>query len=119
MMRPVGENLQIYLHRAPVDMRLGRNGLASLAQDMMREGVFNGAMFIFVGRRFDSLKVLYWEKNGFALWSKKIEGQEKYHWSRLLLEEVVTLTTEQLNWLLDGYDVWTQPHQMLKFAHAS
>jgi hypothetical protein len=33
--------------------------------------------------------------------------------------EVVTVTVEQLNWLLDGYDIWTQPHQMLKFQHAS
>jgi len=55
----------------------------------------------------------------FALWSKKIESAEKYHWPRLLQEEVVTLTSEQLNWLLDGYDIWTQPHQMLRYQHVS
>jgi len=32
---------------------------------------------------------------------------------------VVTLTAEQLNWLLDGYDIWTQPHQMLRFERAA
>jgi hypothetical protein len=53
------------------------------------------------------------------LWSKKIESAEKYHWPRLLQEEVVTLTSEQLNWLLDGYDIWTQPHQMLRYQHVS
>jgi hypothetical protein len=59
------------------------------------------------------------QRNGFALWSKKIESGEKYHWPRLLEEEVVQLTVEQLNWLLDGYDIWTQPHRMIKFQHAS
>ena len=48
-------------------------------------------------------------RNGFALWSKRIESAEKYHWPRMPQEEVVTVTTEQLNWLLDGYDIWTQP----------
>jgi transposase len=119
MMRPVGEELRVYLHRAPIDMRRGRNGLAAIAREVMQVDPFSGALFIFVGRRFDTLKILYWEKNGFALWGKKIESEEKYHWPRWLQEEIVTLTSEQLNWLLDGYDIWTQPHRMLKFQHAS
>jgi transposase len=65
------------------------------------------------------LKILWWERNGFVVWWKKIEGRDKFHWPRLLQEEVVTLTAEQLNWLLDGYDIWTQPHQMLRFARAA
>jgi hypothetical protein len=32
---------------------------------------------------------------------------------------VVTLSGEQLEWLLEGYDIWTQPHQMLRFARAT
>lgn len=119
MMRPCGEGLKIYLYRAPIDMRKGRNGLAALAQQAMQLDPFSGGLFIYVGRRFNALKILYWERNGFALWSKKIESAEKYHWPRLLQEEVVSLTLEQVNWLLDGYDIWTQPHRMLKFQHAS
>ena len=119
MMRPGGEDLKIYLHRAPIDMRKGRNALAALAQQVMKVDPFGGALFIYVGRRFNALKILYWERNGFALWSKRIESAEKYHWPRVLAEEVVMVTVEQLNWLLDGYDIWTQPHRMLKFQHAS
>jgi hypothetical protein len=37
----------------------------------------------------------------------------------MLQEEAVAVTTEQLNWLLDGYDIWTQPHRMLQFKHVS
>lgn len=119
MMRPCGEDLKIYLYGTPIDMRKGRNGLAALAQEAMKCDPFSGGLFLYVGRRFNALKILYWERNGFALWSKRIESGEKYHWPRLLEEEVVTLTVEQLNWLLDGYDIWTQPHRMLKFQHAS
>jgi transposase len=118
MMRPVGDDLKIYLHRAPADMRKGRTGLAAVARAGMADvDVFSGALFIFVGRRYDTVKVLYWDKNGFALWTKRIESEERYHWPRLLQEEVVTLTTDQLNWLLDGYDIWTQPHRTIRFDH--
>jgi transposase len=119
MMRPCGEDLKIYLHRARIDMRKGRNSLAGLAQEVMKVDPFGGALFVYVGRRFNALKMIYWDRNGFALWTKRIEGAEKYHWPRMLQEEVVSLTTEQLNWLLDGYDIWTQPHRMLKFQHVS
>jgi transposase len=99
-------------------MRKGRHGLAAIAREVMQEApVFSGALFIFIGRRYDTLKILYWEKNGFVLWNKKIESKERYHWPRVLQEVVVTLTTEQLNWLLDGYDIWAQPHRTIKFSH--
>jgi transposase len=119
MMRACGEELKVYLYRAPIDMRKGRNGLAALAQEAMKLDAFSGALFIYVGQRFKALKILYWERNGFAVWWKKIESDEKFHWPRLLQEEVITLTVEQLNWLLDGYDVWAQPHRMIKFSHVS
>ena len=119
-MRPVGEELRIYLHRAPIDMRRGRNGLAAIAREAMQADPFAGAIISSsLGGDLIRLKILYWERNGFALWWKKIESEEKYHWPRLLEEEVVTLSTEQLNWLLDGYDIWTQPHRMIRFSHAS
>jgi len=119
MMRAVGEELRVYLCREPVDMRRGRHGLAGLAREVLRVDPFCGALFIYVGRRYDTIKVLYWDRNGFAVWHKKIEGREKFHWPRLSEEEVIALTAEQLNWLLEGYDIWAQPHRMLKFAHLS
>ena len=58
-------------------------------------------------------------RNGYAIWQKKIESDEKFHWPRLLQEDVISLTAEQLNWLLDGYDVWSAPHRMIRFTHVS
>ncbi len=96
MMRPVGE-LKVYLHREPIDMRRGRNGLAALVREAMSQDPFAPeALYVFVGRRY-----------------------EKFRWPRMLEQDVVTLTAEQLNWLLDGYDVWSTPHRMIRFTHVS
>jgi len=66
MMRPYGEDLKVYLCREPVDMRKARNGLAALAQEAMKLDPFSGALMVFVGRRFNAVKILYWSRNGFA-----------------------------------------------------
>ena len=119
MMRPMGE-VKVYLHRAPIDMRRGRNGLAALVREGMQQDPFAAqALYVFIGRRYDTLKILSWDRNGFAVWWKRIESDEKCHWPSLLQEDVITLTAEQLNWLLDGYDVWAAPHRMIKFTHVS
>jgi transposase len=119
MMRPSGD-VQVYLHRAPIDMRTGRNGLAALVREGMHQDPFaEQALYVFIGRRYDALKILGWDRNGYAIWQKKIESDEKFHWPRMLEEDVVTLTAEQLNWLLDGYNVWSAPHRMIRFTHVS
>ena len=119
MLRPSAPDLKVYLHRAPIDMRRGRNGLAAIVREVMREDPFGGGLFLFIGKRFDALKILCWDRNGFSVWHKVIESDEKFHWPRLFEEDVVTLTSEQLTWLMDGYDVWAQPHRMLKLTHVS
>jgi transposase len=57
MMRPVGE-VKVYLHREPIDMRKGRNGLAALVREGMRQDPFaSEALYVFVGRRYDALRI--------------------------------------------------------------
>lgn len=119
MLRPDGEGVRVYLHREPVDMRLQRTGLGMLAQEVIRQDPFSNAIFAFIGRRYDRIKLLAWERNGFVLWYKVIESGEKFMWPRDFDDDVVTLTVEQLNWLLDGYDVFRQPHRLLQLAFAS
>jgi transposase len=119
MLRPEGEGLRVYLHREPIVMRLQRTGLATLVQEAIREDPFKAnAIYAFVGKRYDRVKLLAWDKNGFVLWYKVIESKEKFVWPRDADEGVVTLTAEQLNWLLDGYDVFRQPHRQLRLACA-
>jgi hypothetical protein len=66
MLLPDAPGLRVYLHCAPVDMRRQRNGLAALARAVIGDEVFSGALFCFIGRRRDKLKILYWHRNGFV-----------------------------------------------------
>lgn len=116
MLRPDRGIERVYLHRAPVDMRKQIDGLAILAKDVIQQDPMSGALFAFINVRRNKLKLLVWERNGFIVWYKRLE-QHKFHWPRHLPETVVTLTVEQLNWLLDGYDVWRmKPHEALHFS---
>jgi transposase len=72
-------------------------------------------LFVFCNRKRDKVKILYWERNGYCLWQKSLE-QARFKWPRKALDEVITLTGQQLNWLLDGYDIMRmQAHERLHY----
>ena len=105
----------VYLHRAPVDFRKSINGLSVIVEGEMALSPLSGALFVFCNKKRDKLKLLYWDKSGFALWYKRLE-QEKFKWPRQLSEAVIKLTEVQLHWLLDGYDITRmQPHAHLNY----
>jgi transposase len=100
-------------------MRAGRNRLATLVREVIQQDPFQPAFFIFTNKRFDAIKLLVWDINGYGLYHKVIESRERFHWPRLFQEEVVEMTSEQLCWLMDGYDVWSRPHKPVTFTHVS
>ena len=109
MLRPSAPDLKVYLHRVPIDMRAGRNGLAAIAREVMQKDPFSNTCFLFTNKRYTALKILAWD----------IKSREKFAWPRLFQEDVVELTSEQLHWLMDGYDVWARPHKAVTFTHVS
>ncbi len=116
MMRPSDELACVYLCKQPVDMRKSINGLAALVEGTLALNPFAEHLFIFANRRRDKLKILYWEHSGFVLWYKRLE-KERFKWPMHLEGDVVTLTGQELNWLLDGYDLrYLKPHQRLEYA---
>jgi transposase len=84
MLRPEPRIDRVYLHRAPVDMRKQRSGLAALVQEVLKEDPFSGALFLFTSKRRDRIKALYWDRNGFVVFYKVIEGKERFSWPRHL-----------------------------------
>ena len=65
--------VRIYLHRAATDMRKSFDGLSGLVRSEFGRDPLSGDWFVFMNRRRDLVKVLYWERNGFALWAKRLE----------------------------------------------
>ena len=106
----------VYLHREPVDFRKQINGLAVLVQSSMQLDVMSEALFVFANRRRDRIKILYWDRTGFCLWLKRLE-EHRFQWPVAHADEVISLSGEQLNWLLAGFDVFRfPPHQSVKYA---
>jgi len=105
----------VYLHRAPVDFRKSINGLSIIVENDMSLSALSGALFVFCNKKRDKLKLLYWDKTGFALWYKRLE-QEKFKWPRKMIEETIELDETQLHWLLEGYDITKmQAHTALNY----
>ena len=65
--------VRIYLACGVTDMRRGFDGLSIMAQDVLKQDPFSGALFCFRGRRGDLVKVLYWDGQGFCLFAKRLE----------------------------------------------
>ena len=120
-MRALREFQGVFLHRDPVDGRKSINGLSEIVEQAQM-GVLQGPnLFVFCGKRRDVLKILYFDKSGFALWQKRLEV-EKFPWPKAQAcdEPVLKLTTEQMQWLLDGYDVWKmKPFEEFSFSQVS
>jgi transposase len=113
MLRP-GNDVQVYLHTQPVDMRKSINGLSVLVEQEMELSPSMEAVFVFCNRGRDKVKLLCWERNGFIVWYKRLEKQ-RFRWPKA--GDTVSLTGQQLNWLLDGFDIFNnQPHAALYFG---
>ena len=106
----------VYLHREPVDFRQSINGLSAIVEGAMGLAPFSGAVFVFCNRKRTRLKILYWDRSGFALWYKRLE-ESTFHWPRRWPETVIELCEEQLQWLLLGYDITRMtPHAEVKYS---
>lgn len=82
--------------------------------------VFDPVLFVFLNKPRNRVKILYWERNGFCVWLKRLES-ERFKTSNLeprtspdLSDEAIVLIVQELNWLLNGFDLWrNRPHQVL------
>lgn len=115
MMRPRDSKWAVYLHREAVDFRLAINGLSVLIEQGLGRSPFVEAFYVFINRGRNKIKILYWERNGFCLWQKRLE-KDRFAWPDSGQDEIVSLRIEELEWLLDGFDIWrAPPHKMLSF----
>jgi transposase len=82
-------------------MRKQINGLAAIVEGSFKHDPFDGAMFVFCNRRRDRIKILVWDVDGFWLHFKRLE-KGRFKWPRLEDESTMTLTGEELTYLLSG-----------------
>lgn len=98
----------IYLRRDFVDFRRSINGLVTIVEMEMDISPFTDAIFVFTNKKRDKLKIVYWDKTGFAMWYKRLD-KNKFKWPTKVQQTTLNLSEQQLHWLLGGYDVIGHP----------
>jgi transposase len=107
---------RVFLAAGSTDMRKSINGLSILVEQALDLDPFAGDLFVFCNRRRNMIKILYWDKNGFALWHKRLE-KHRFRWPTGA-ERVVSLGAKELEWLLAGLD-YSHAHEQLRYRFAS
>ena len=67
------EEARIFVRPGATDMRKHINGLAAIAESTMKQSPLTGNLFLFSNRQKMVLKAVYWDRNGFCLWMKRLE----------------------------------------------
>ena len=73
-------SVRVYLCLSACDMRKSFDGLHTLVRDYLELDAFAGHLFVFASRRRDRVKILYWERDGFAIWSGWRKGRTRCRW---------------------------------------
>ena len=102
-MLTLGTGVKIWVSSEALDMRRSFDRLAEVVTSVWKKDVFSGGLFVFFNRHATRVKILYWDRNGYCLWQKRLED------GRFRLPKVVekcySLSGSDLNCLLEGIDL--------------
>ena len=110
------DQVRVWLYTEPTDMRKSFDGLSALVKEKLSEDPLSGQLFVFVNRKRNYLKALYFDRSGYALWAKRLE-QGQFHYARTAGNKMALNVTE-LKLLLEGIDV-RSVHRYKRYRHRS
>ena len=100
----IPSSVRIYLSTEPTDMRKGVYTLSSLVEKVGLD-VYSGHLFVFLSRKRDKAKILFWDNGGFVLYYKSLEKGTFKRPLQKENEKTVLLESDQLSMLLAGVDI--------------
>jgi transposase len=114
-MIPLPTHTRVYLALGCTDMRKEINGLSVLVEGTLSLDPFSGHLFVFCNRKRTTVKILFWDRNGFALYQKRLE-KHRFRWPERP-EEVLEIGPRDLSFLLEGLDYRAlRPHRELHYS---
>jgi len=96
---------KIYLYAQPADMRKSFNGLHAIVQSEFRRDIRAGDVFLFLNRRLDRIKLIHWDRDGLAIWMKRLERGTFQRPQRLPQGKQVEMDATDLALLLSGIEL--------------
>jgi len=112
----ISAQTKLYLARDATDMRKSFRGLILLTEAVLQQEPVSGHLFVFLNRRQDLMKILYWDGTGFCIWYKRLERGSFQRPPAVAGEDRpgLELSTAQLSLMLEGIDL-TSVRQRLRF----
>jgi transposase len=109
--------MNVYLCAQPIDLRKSFEGLSTLVETVFQRNALDGHLFLFVNKRHYRLKALWWDRDGFVIWYKRLE-RGCFELPHATAEQPhVTLDATALAMLLGGVPLATPRRQ--RYARAS
>ena len=102
-----------FIRPGKTDLRKGVNGLSLQVQDVMQNDPFSKSLFLFCNGQRKLLKIVYWDRNGFCLWQKRLE-KNKFPWPETE-DDAREIKFEELKMLLAGIDFF-KAHKQLHYS---
>jgi transposase len=96
-------SVKVYVAADITDMRKSIDSLSVLVQEVLKQDPFSGHLFVFCNKRGDKIKILYWDRNGFCLWYKRLE-RGVFRLPKVQIK-VFMIAPSELNLLLEGIDL--------------
>jgi len=99
-------SVRIFVATQPVDGRKGVDSLAAMVRSVFEADPLSGHLYVFFSKRCDRVRVMYWDRNGFAMWTKRLECG-RFH-ARFSLQSRLTVTVleaAELALILEGIDL--------------
>lgn len=95
--------VRVWLCTQPTDMRKSYDGLSVLVKNQLQEDPISGQLFVFINRKGNQVKVLYFDRSGYCIWSKRLEqGTFRHPWKDVIKHP---LRWTELKLLLEGIDL--------------
>jgi transposase len=109
--------VRIYVSTSPADMRKSFDGLSALARNVVNQDPMSGHLFVWFNRRGDQVRILFWDRTGYAILAKRLE-RGTYRLSKAAAEGAthVTVDAAELTLLLEGIDV-SQAKRRRRWTH--
>lgn len=106
MFAPEG-SVRVWLCTEPTDMRKSFNGLSAIVKNRLDDDPLSGHLFCFINRRCTQIKILYFDRTGYAIWAKRLErGRFVRHHGAPIKQ---ALNFAELQCLLEGIDIRNAP----------
>ena len=99
-------SVRLFVATQPVDGRKGADSLMALVRDVLRQDPLSGHLFVFFSKRRDRVRIVYWDRNGFAMWTKRLEvGRFRPTFSADGKLSASTIEAAELALVIEGIDL--------------